>query len=91
MCPAAAPRERRRRYERCKSKRQACFECNHSCNTHTQTCESYLGLKRAVFPPDKLCRDVTQEDVENKVDDIVYPDREQQVVSKQCFANGVNR
>jgi hypothetical protein len=29
--------------------------------------------------------------VENKVNEIVYADREQQVVSKQCFANGVNR
>src|SRR5438094_1601627 len=87
---SCAPGERKRRYERCKSKRQACFECNHSCNTHTQTGESYFSLKRALFPPDKLCGRVTYKHVEHKVNEVVYPYREKQVVREQCLGNYIS-
>src|SRR5438093_13713827 len=73
---SCAPGERKRRYERCKSKRQACFECNHSCNTHAQTCESYLGLKRAVWPTNEFCRKISEENMSHEVNQIVYPYRE---------------
>src|SRR5438093_9239356 len=69
---SCAPGERRRGYKRCKSKRQASFECNHSCNTHTQTCESNFCLERTVFPTNEFCRQITNEDMEDEIHEVVY-------------------
>ena len=83
-------RERRWRNERRESKRQARSERNYSCNPDAKACKSHLCLKRAVFPPDELCRDVAKEDVEHEINEIVYADREKEVIREECFGDRIN-
>jgi hypothetical protein len=83
-------RERRWRNERRESKRQARSERNDSCNPDAKACKSHLCLKRAVFPPDELCRDVAKEDMEHEINEIVYADREQQVIREGCFGDRID-
>jgi len=45
------------------------------------------ALERAVFPPDKLCGYVAKEDMEYEIDQVVYSNREKQVVREKCFAH----
>src|SRR5947208_16153206 len=51
---SCAERESRRRNQRSKAERQARLECNYSCNSYAQTCESHFRLERTIFPADKL-------------------------------------
>ena len=51
---SCAERESRRRNQRSKAERQARSECNYSCNSYAQTCESHFRLERTIFPADKL-------------------------------------
>ncbi|PYI94925.1 MAG: hypothetical protein DMF00_16920 [Verrucomicrobia bacterium] len=77
---SCAQRESRRRNQRSKAERQARSECNHSCNSYAQACESHFRLERAVFPSDKLCGYVAEKKVEYEIDQIVYADGEKQIV-----------
>jgi len=54
---------------------------------HTETCESHLCLERAVFPANKLRRHVTEEHVKNEVDQIIYSNREKEMVREKRFAH----
>ena len=58
-----------------------------TCDPHAETCESYLCLERAVFPADKLRRHITEEHVKTEVDQIIYSNREKQVVREKRFAH----
>ena len=55
-----------------------------------KACKSHLCLKRAVFPPDELCGDVAKEDVEHEINEIVYANREKEVIRKECFGDRIN-
>ena len=51
---SCAERESRRRNQRSKAERQARSECNYSCNSYAQTCESHFRPERTIFAADKL-------------------------------------
>ncbi len=89
MCPPAAPNEKNEGGMSA-AKWQTRLERYDSCNSHAETSEPHLSLKRAVFPTNEFCRDVSEENMEHKVHEIVYAYREKQVVREQCFANYVN-
>jgi hypothetical protein len=42
----------------------------NSRNADAQACESHFGLKGTLFPADNCCCRITEEDMENKVDEI---------------------
>jgi hypothetical protein len=50
----------------------------------------HFRLKRALFPADKLCCRIPEENMENEVDEIVYSDGEKHVVREKCFGNGID-
>jgi hypothetical protein len=52
--------------------------------------ESYLGLKRGVWPTNEFCRKISEENMSHEVKQIVDAYRKQQVVREQCFGDQVN-
>jgi hypothetical protein len=76
MTSGRAQRENRGRDQRSESKSQARPKCNDSRNADAKTRESHFGLKRNVFPADKFCCRITEENMENEVDEIAYANGE---------------
>src|SRR5206468_7305237 len=88
MASSRSQRKNGRRNQRSESEWQARLECNYASNADTETRKPDFCLKRAVCPADKLRRHITEENMENEVDQIAYADGEKHVVRKKCFGNG---